>query len=132
MSTILSACYLLSLLLVQTVASTLMGQITLYTGRMKPQIVFGFTMWFVGQGLVSTFGSGEERARIVGFLVLAGVGVGATLQTSEFLLLSSFFALFAVCGYGRSLEFEVLSIAETAPQFPGRRYTPLAVWGYRP
>lgn len=29
-------------------------------------------------------GVGGKRARIVGFLIVCGVGVGATLQTSEF------------------------------------------------
>lgn len=55
MSTILSACYLLSLLLVQTFASVAMGQITMRTGQMKPQIVFGFSVWLIGQGLISLF-----------------------------------------------------------------------------
>lgn len=95
MSTISSASYLLSLLLIQTFASVLAGQITMRTGYMRPQIIFGFTVWTIGQGLVTmldeTYGTGDgsggvggRRARIVGFLVVCGIGVGATLQTSEF------------------------------------------------
>lgn len=35
-------------------------------------------------------GAGGKRARIVGYLVVCGVGVGATLQTSEFFFLLPF------------------------------------------
>lgn len=69
MSTILSACYLLSLLLVQTFASVAMGQITMRTGMMKPQIVFGFTVWWIGQGLISLFNETYGALNYLGLLL---------------------------------------------------------------
>ncbi|EIN04453.1 MFS general substrate transporter [Punctularia strigosozonata HHB-11173 SS5] len=94
MSAITSACYLLALLVVQTISSVTNGQITMRTGRIKPQIVTGFAFWLIGAGLETLFpriarGYGDggviwwiHRSYIVGFLFIQGIGVGGTLQTT--------------------------------------------------
>lgn len=39
-------------------------------------------------------GVGDKRAKIVGYLVVCGIGVGATLQTSEFFRFVQFWSAF--------------------------------------
>ncbi|KAG9098864.1 hypothetical protein FS749_002788 [Ceratobasidium sp. UAMH 11750] len=74
--------YLLPLILVQTLASSMCGQILVRTRAPKPVIVAGFSIWCVGAGLQSTFGLGTSKGVICGYLILEGVGVGGTLQTT--------------------------------------------------
>jgi hypothetical protein len=75
--------YLLPLILIQTLASTMCGQILVRTRAPKPIIVAGFSIWCIGTGLQSTFGMNTSKAKICGYLILQGIGVGGTLQTSE-------------------------------------------------
>jgi hypothetical protein len=79
--------YLLPLILIQTLSSSLCGQILVRTHAPKPLIVAGFSIWCVGAGLQSTFGLGTSKGMISGYLILQGVGVGCTLQTSGFYVL---------------------------------------------
>ncbi|KAG9128124.1 hypothetical protein FRC07_004740, partial [Ceratobasidium sp. 392] len=74
--------YLLPLILVQTLASSMCGQILVRTRAPKPIIVAGFSIWCVGAGLQSTFGLGTTKGVICGYLILQGIGVGGTLQTT--------------------------------------------------
>ncbi|CAE6497080.1 unnamed protein product [Rhizoctonia solani] len=74
--------YLLPLILIQTLANSLCGQIITHTRNPKPFIVVGFSIWCVGAGLQSTFGMETSKAKLCGYLVLQGIGVGATLQTT--------------------------------------------------
>ncbi|KEP55016.1 MFS transporter [Rhizoctonia solani 123E] len=74
--------YLLPLVLIQTLASSLCGQILVRTRSPKPLIVVGFSIWCVGAGLQSTFGMNTSKAKICGYLILQGIGVGGTLQTT--------------------------------------------------
>ncbi|KAH7344417.1 major facilitator superfamily domain-containing protein [Rhizoctonia solani] len=74
--------YLLPLILIQTLASSLCGQILVRTRSPKPIIIAGFSIWCIGSGLQSTFGMETSKAHICGYLVLQGVGVGGTLQTT--------------------------------------------------
>jgi cyanate permease len=76
--------YLLPLILIQTLSSSLCGQILVRTRNPKPVIVAGFSIWCIGAGLQSTFGTETSRAKICGYLILQGIGVGGTLQTSEY------------------------------------------------
>ncbi|KAL1742627.1 major facilitator superfamily domain-containing protein [Schizophyllum fasciatum] len=77
-----SAALLLPLLLIQSFSGVLNGQITMRTGGVKPQILCGFALWLIGSGLESTFARGTSVGRIVGFLLIQGVGIGGTLQTT--------------------------------------------------
>lgn len=74
--------YLLPLILVQTLASSLCGQILARTRSPKPIIVGGFSIWCIGAGLQSMFGLNTSKAEICGYLLLQGIGVGGTLQTT--------------------------------------------------
>jgi hypothetical protein len=82
MSPIKSASFLLSLLVVQVCSSLLAGIMTPYTKKVLPQVRTGFFIWTIGAGLQTTFNRTTSYARIVGFLVLQGFGVGLTLQTT--------------------------------------------------
>ncbi|CAE6446435.1 unnamed protein product [Rhizoctonia solani] len=81
-SPIQAGVYLLPLILIQTLSSSLCGQILLRTRSPKPLIVAGFSIWCIGAGLQSTFGMGTSKAKICGYLLLQGIGVGGTLQTT--------------------------------------------------
>ncbi|KAJ1310855.1 hypothetical protein OPQ81_009373 [Rhizoctonia solani] len=74
--------YLLPLILIQTLASSLCGQILLRTRSPKAIIIAGFSIWCIGAGLQSTFGMKTSKAKICGYLILEGIGVGGTLQTT--------------------------------------------------
>ena len=82
MSPIKSASFLLSLLLVQVCSSLLAGVITPYTKKVLPQVRVGFFIWTIGAGLQSTFNRTTSYAKVVGFLIFQGFGVGCTLQTT--------------------------------------------------
>ncbi|QRW19605.1 major facilitator superfamily transporter [Rhizoctonia solani] len=73
--------YLLPLVLIQTLSSSLCGQILVRTRSPKPIIVVGFSIWCIGAGLQSTFDMTTSRGKICGYLILQGIGVGGTLQT---------------------------------------------------
>ena len=74
---------LLPLILIQTLASSMCGQILVKTRSPKPIIVAGFSTWCIGAGLQSTFGLHSSKRMISGYLILQGIGVGCTLQTSK-------------------------------------------------
>ncbi|KAF8707799.1 MFS general substrate transporter, partial [Rhizoctonia solani] len=74
--------YLLPLVLIQTLSSSLCGQILVRTRSPKPIIVVGFSIWCIGAGLQSTFDMTTSRGKICGYLILQGIGVGGTLQTT--------------------------------------------------
>lgn len=44
--------------------------------------IWGFTVWTIGSGLLTTIGPDTSIAKLVGFQILAGHGGGATFQTS--------------------------------------------------
>ncbi|QRV91572.1 major facilitator superfamily transporter [Ceratobasidium sp. AG-Ba] len=74
--------YLLPLILIQTLASSMCGQILVRTRAPKPIIVAGFSIWCIGAGLQSMFGLNTSKGEICGYLILQGIGVGGTLQTT--------------------------------------------------
>ncbi|KAI5825536.1 MFS general substrate transporter [Schizophyllum commune Tattone D] len=77
-----SAALLLPLLLIQSVSGVLNGQVTMYTGGVKPQILVGFSLWLIGSGLQSTFKRATSIGKIVGILLVQGIGTGGILQTT--------------------------------------------------
>lgn len=83
MTPILSAAFLLSLLLIQTFSSLGAGLLSAKTGKVMPSIRLGFAIWCIGSGLQTMFDRKISRAKLVGLLILEGTGVGFTLQTSE-------------------------------------------------
>ncbi|PWN99155.1 multidrug resistance protein fnx1, partial [Tilletiopsis washingtonensis] len=73
---------LLPLTVVQTAASTLSGLLITWTGRYREILLVGWALWAVGLGLFSTLDSSSGLGKQIGYSLLAGVGVGATLQPS--------------------------------------------------
>ncbi|KAG8773300.1 hypothetical protein FRC12_002591 [Ceratobasidium sp. 428] len=74
--------YLLPLVLVQTFAGSTSGQFLSRTRYPKPYIVVGFAIWSIGVGLQTTFGLNTSKGNIAGYLILEGLGIGFTLQTT--------------------------------------------------
>ena len=83
MTPVKSAAYLLALLLIATFSSLGAGLLTTRTKTVLPQIRIGFAFWLIGTGLETTFNRTIPTARIVGYLLVQGFGVGLVLQTSE-------------------------------------------------
>ncbi|KAL0254266.1 hypothetical protein SLS55_009740 [Diplodia seriata] len=81
-SATVSALLLLPLTLTQTLASTLTGLLVSATGRYREAILAGWALWAVGLGLFSTLDDYSGVGKQVGYAVLTGAGVGATLQPS--------------------------------------------------
>lgn len=77
-----SGILLLPLLVIQVLVSLSAGLLTSKTGHYKPQIVSGWCIWTISLGLISTIGLETSLARIIGFLILTGVGAGNTFQTT--------------------------------------------------
>ncbi|KIP08655.1 hypothetical protein PHLGIDRAFT_365365 [Phlebiopsis gigantea 11061_1 CR5-6] len=81
-SPIRSGIFLLPVLVSQTVASFVAGQIISKTGRYRTVIHVGFSVWAVGCGCVSTIKPSTAKGLIVFFMLLTGMGGGQTLQTT--------------------------------------------------
>jgi MFS family permease len=81
-SPIRSGVLILPLVCVQTVTSFSSGLLVSKTGDYWWNLVFGFAIWTVGCGLLSTFTEDTSLGEIVGFQIIYGVGAGQTFQTS--------------------------------------------------
>ncbi|KAI0688463.1 major facilitator superfamily domain-containing protein [Cytidiella melzeri] len=81
-SPIRSGVFLLPVLVSQTLASFIAGQIISRTGRYRAVIHVGFTVWAVGCGCISTINPSTAKGLIVFFMLLTGTGAGQTLQTT--------------------------------------------------
>ncbi|KAI1260514.1 major facilitator superfamily domain-containing protein [Xylariaceae sp. FL1019] len=71
---------LLPITLLQTASSTLSGLIVHWVGRYRECVLFGWLVWAVGLGLMSTLDEHSGLGKQVGYSLLIGVGVGNTLQ----------------------------------------------------
>lgn len=80
-SAIRSGVLILPLLLTVTFAVFVSGQIISRTGEYKPSIVCGYAIWTIGLGLLSTLDQHTSTGKLVGYLILNGIGQGQTLQT---------------------------------------------------
>jgi hypothetical protein len=81
-SAIRSGVLVLPLLLFTTFFVFVCGQQLARTGNYKVPIVFGYSLWCVALGLLSTLDQNTSTAKLVGYLILTGTGQGQTLQTS--------------------------------------------------
>lgn len=57
------------------------GWITTRTGHYKAQIVIGFGLWAIAQGVLSTVGVHSDMGKLIAAMVLGGTGAGLTFQT---------------------------------------------------
>ncbi|KAL4787605.1 major facilitator superfamily domain-containing protein [Aspergillus varians] len=81
-STVKSSTMLLPITLMQTISSTASGLIVHWVGRYRECILFGWMIWAVGLGLLSTLDETSGLGKQIGYGILTGVGVGNTLQPS--------------------------------------------------
>ncbi|THH27805.1 hypothetical protein EUX98_g6383 [Antrodiella citrinella] len=81
-SPIRSGIFLLPVLVTQTLASFIAGQIVSRTGHYRRTIHSGFAIWAIGCGCLSTITATTPKVLIVVFMLLTGTGAGQTLQTT--------------------------------------------------
>ncbi|GAA5994953.1 uncharacterized protein JCM10292_004450 [Rhodotorula paludigena] len=81
-SEIMSAALLLPLVLVQCFTTTLSGYVLKWTNRTKASFFVGFVFWFAGQAGQICFDRDTSIGVIVGVLLVQGMGIGATLQST--------------------------------------------------
>ncbi|KAG8768429.1 hypothetical protein FRC12_005573 [Ceratobasidium sp. 428] len=74
--------YLLPLVFIQVVSTIFSGHLMSYTRYPRPYVVVGFAIWTIGTGLQSTFGLDTNKGKMVGYLILQGIGIGFTFQTT--------------------------------------------------
>ncbi|KAI0764356.1 MFS general substrate transporter [Trametes elegans] len=81
-SAIRSGVFLLPVLVSQTLASWISGQLISWTGRYRACIYVGFGIWAVACGCLSTVTPATSKGLLVFYMLLAGTGAGGTLQTT--------------------------------------------------
>ncbi|KAJ4377312.1 hypothetical protein N0V83_000137 [Neocucurbitaria cava] len=83
-SAVKSGALLLPVTLTQTLFSTLSGIVIHKTGRYRECLLIGWAVWAVGLGLFSTLNHHHHPSlgRQIGYALLAGFGLGNTLQPS--------------------------------------------------
>jgi hypothetical protein len=78
-----SAALLLPLVLSQVLTTVVSGYVIKWTGRARTSFLAGFVVWLAGQGAQLSFNRMTSRGVIVGCLLVQGLGIGATIQSSE-------------------------------------------------
>ncbi|RMZ68249.1 MFS drug transporter [Pyrenophora seminiperda CCB06] len=81
-SAVKAGALLLPITLTQTVFSTFSGLVIHWTGRYRECLLLGWAVWAIGLGLLSTLSDKPTLAEQVGYGLLAGLGLGNTLQPS--------------------------------------------------
>ncbi|KAL4249176.1 MFS transporter superfamily protein [Abortiporus biennis] len=81
-SPIRSGVFLFPVLVSQTLASFIAGQIVSRTGHYRTTIHLGFSVWAIGCGCLSTVTTTTPKGLLVFFMLLTGTGAGQTLQTT--------------------------------------------------
>ena len=66
------------------------GQIVARTGRYWPWLAIGPPFAAIGSGLLYTAGPSTSSAKLVGYMILSGVGIGTTMQNSLFAMQAEF------------------------------------------
>ncbi|KAF8869427.1 MFS general substrate transporter [Infundibulicybe gibba] len=74
--------FLIPVFVSQMAVSWAAGVVVGRTGRYRPVIYLGFAVWAVACGLISTIKPSSGKAALVVYMLLAGIGVGQTLQTT--------------------------------------------------
>lgn len=81
-SAIRAGLIILPLFFIIIIFVTLVGQIVARTGSYRWSIWIGYAIWALGLGLLSTISATTSEAKIIGFLVITGIGQGGCLQTT--------------------------------------------------
>lgn len=82
-SPIMSATLLLPLVISQVLTTSISGYVVKYTNRTWMSFFVGFVVWFAGQGAQLSFDQATSKGVMVGILLLQGLGIGSTIQSSE-------------------------------------------------
>ncbi|CAG8592801.1 12488_t:CDS:1 [Ambispora leptoticha] len=72
---------LIPLVLGLVLFSTVSGFATTVTGSYRPWIIFGYGLTTVASGLLSTLNENSNRGEEIGYLLIAGAGLGCSMQT---------------------------------------------------
>ena len=78
-----SAALLLPLVLSQVLTTVISGYVIKWTGHARNSFLAGFVVWLAGQGAQLSFDRHTSRGVIIGCLLVQGLGIGATIQSSE-------------------------------------------------
>ncbi|WWD19942.1 hypothetical protein CI109_104415 [Kwoniella shandongensis] len=81
-SAIMSAALLLPLVLAQVPTTSISGFVVKYTNRTWASFFVGFVFWAAGQGGQLCFNRTTSNGVIVGCLLLQGLGIGSTIQST--------------------------------------------------
>lgn len=81
-SAIRSGVLTLPLMLVQTCTAFVAGILQSKTGDYWYNLVFGFGIWTIGLGLLSSISPTTSEAKLAVYQVITGIGAGQTFQTS--------------------------------------------------
>ncbi|KAK8870131.1 hypothetical protein IAR55_000701 [Kwoniella newhampshirensis] len=79
---IMSAALLLPLVLAQVPTTSISGFVVKYTNRTWASFFVGFVLWVAGQGGQLCFDRTTSNGVIVGCLLLQGLGIGSTIQST--------------------------------------------------
>jgi hypothetical protein len=79
---IISAALLLPLVLSQVITTSISGYVVKYTNRTWASFTTGFIVWLAGQGAQLCFEVDTPIGVIIGVLLLQGLGIGSTIQSS--------------------------------------------------
>jgi MFS family permease len=80
---------MLPLIVLTSITSILSGQFMARKGRYMPLVVTGFAVWALGTGLKCTFTRSTKIWVIIVVLLVEGIGVGFTLQPSEYFIVDT-------------------------------------------
>jgi Na+/melibiose symporter-like transporter len=78
-----SAALLLPLVLSQVITTVISGYVIKWTGHARKSFLAGFVVWLAGQGAQLSFDRSTTDGAIVGCLLVQGLGIGATIQSSQ-------------------------------------------------
>lgn len=82
-SALLASAILQATILPQVFMAVASGFIMSKTGKYLPVIWGGYIAYTISAGLVTMLGRDTSRGAVVVFLIIGGIGTGATLQTSK-------------------------------------------------
>jgi hypothetical protein len=82
-SAIVSGALILPLIISTSAWSIGSGQFMSRVGRYMPCVAVGFALWLLGNGLTTMFNSSTQLWALILILIVAGAGVGLTLQPSK-------------------------------------------------
>lgn len=72
--------FLLPIVLMQALWSTILGNVITYTGHYLPVVLFGYSCWTIGCGLLLIWNEQTKYGVCIACLLMIGIGIGCTFQ----------------------------------------------------